>query len=186
MLESPLAALSLAVRTMAKKRPKGEEDEHNRKTHTFSTRQTTMIEFPVIVPITVRWGDMDAFGHVNNTCYFRYFEQARMAYFQQTMSEDPGVMPDGVGPILHTTSCRFRAPVKHPDTLHVGARVRSLEQDRFEMVYRVYSEQLDRIAADGEALIVAYDYANQAKGRMPAEWINAIEALEGRKLLTDG
>jgi len=37
--------------------------------------------FPSVTPIDVAWGDMDAFGHVNNTRYFRYFETARIAYF---------------------------------------------------------------------------------------------------------
>lgn len=163
---------------------KTEEDEHSRTTHSFSTRQTTMLEFPVIVPITVRWGDMDAFGHVNNTCYFRYFEQARIAYFQATISAGESGLPSGIGPILASTECRFRAPVKYPDVLHVGARITELDDDRFTMFYRIYSENLDVIAADGEAVVVAYDYENDRKARVPSEWIELLEELEGRKLKT--
>ena len=43
-------------------------------------------QYPVIVDDIVRWGDMDAFGHVNNTVYFRYFEQARIGYFEQVQA----------------------------------------------------------------------------------------------------
>ena len=43
--------------------------------------------YPVTVEIPVAWGDMDAYGHVNNTMYFRYFETARIAYFYRL--EDP-------------------------------------------------------------------------------------------------
>ena len=40
-------------------------------------------EYPVVLSQDIIWGDMDAFGHVNNTVYFRYFEDARIAYFDQ-------------------------------------------------------------------------------------------------------
>lgn len=167
---------------MAKKRNK--EDEHNRTTHTFNVRQTTLLEFQVVIPITVRWGDMDAFGHVNNTCYFQYFEQARMAYFQATFGA-PANPPSGVGPILHSTSCRFRAPVHHPDTLQVAARVSAINEDRFTMVYRAYSHTLNRVVAEGEAIVVAFDYPGETTARLPAEWVESIEALEGRPISRD-
>ena len=38
-------------------------------------------EYPVVLNQDIIWGDMDAFGHINNTVYFRYFEDARIAYF---------------------------------------------------------------------------------------------------------
>lgn len=139
-------------------------------------------EFPVVIELEVRWGDMDAFQHVNNTQYFRYFEQVRIAYFGRSItggSEDAG-LPRGVGPILHSTSCRFRAPVKYPDTLYIGARVVDVGKDRFSMEFRVVSEQLGRIAADGDAIIVSFDYSTGRKVELPREWIDAIERTERR------
>lgn len=119
--------------------------------------------------IEVAWGDMDAFGHVNNTRYFYYFEIARIAWF-----EHAGVMANGqvgqVGPILASTSCRFKAPVKFPDTLMVEVEVVDVGQDRFSHRYTVHSESLGRVAATGEALIVAYDYGAGAKATLPASW----------------
>ncbi|MHA2239162.1 MAG: acyl-CoA thioesterase, partial [Candidatus Hodarchaeales archaeon] len=43
----------------------------------------TLKEFPVTVQIPVAWGDMDSFGHVNNTKFFKYFETARIKYFEE-------------------------------------------------------------------------------------------------------
>lgn len=37
-------------------------------------------QYPVVVEVPVAWGEMDAYGHVNNIVYFRYFETARIAY----------------------------------------------------------------------------------------------------------
>jgi acyl-CoA thioester hydrolase len=136
-----------------------------------------LADFPVTVTIPVRWGDMDAFGHVNNTVYFRFFEGARIAYFER-MHIHTGV-PSGVGPILHSTSCRFRAPVVFPDTVTVGVRVAELGEDRIRMVHEVHSERLDRIAATGEALVVTFDYQNGRKAPLPETWKQHIAALEG-------
>ncbi|MFT6396198.1 MAG: acyl-CoA thioester hydrolase [Bradymonadia bacterium] len=119
--------------------------------------------------IEVAWGDMDAFGHVNNTRYFSYFEIARIAWFQ-----DVGVMPDGevgeVGPILASTSCRFKVPVKFPDTLTLEVEVFDVGEDRFSHRYTAHSESLGRIAAIGEALVVAYHYKAGAKSMLPTGW----------------
>lgn len=131
--------------------------------------------FPVVIELPVIWGQMDAFQHVNNVVYFRYFESARIAYFERT-----GVVGDpGVGPILAHTSCRFRAPLTYPDTIRVGARVTELGADRFTMEYAVASEKLGRLAATGDGVIVSFDYQAGEKAALPKAWLDAIRALEG-------
>lgn len=136
-----------------------------------------LADFPVTIRIAVRWGDMDALGHVNNTVYFRFFESARIAYFER-MHVHTGT-PSGVGPILHSTSCRFRAPVVFPDTVTVGARVEEVGEDRIRMVHHVHSERLDRVAATGEALVVSYDYQAGRKASLPDLWKEHIASLQG-------
>ena len=133
--------------------------------------------FPVVVHHPISWGDMDAFGHVNNTVYFRHFEHARIAYFEQIAMLE--VMKEtGVGPILSKTSCRFRIPLAYPDTVWIGARVSAVGDDRFTMLYRVVSETLGVVAAEGSGRIVTYDYEAGAKATIPAEIVRAIEAIE--------
>jgi len=66
--------------------------------------------------MTMRWGDMDALGHMNNTVYFRYLEQARISWFD-SLGVDYG---QGEGPILGTISCRFRIPIAYPAELAVS------------------------------------------------------------------
>ena len=136
--------------------------------------------YHVVTQIEVRWGDMDAFAHVNNVQYFAYFEQARIAYFQASGILDQGAAPKGIGPILASTECRFRAPVAYPDTLIVGARVRQLEQDRFTMEYQVVSHALGRVAATGKAVVVSYDYAAGQKCSIPQTWLDTIRELDGQ------
>lgn len=114
--------------------------------------------FPVTVEIPVAWGDMDALGHVNNTVYFRYFETVRIAGFTRLGIGDITAAADGVGPILHSTNCRFRIPLTYPDTVTVGTRIGDIGEDRFVMHYRAVSHEHRAVAAEGDGLIVTYDY----------------------------
>lgn len=133
--------------------------------------------FSVVVDVPVRWGDMDAFGHVNNTVYFQYFESARIAYFETVGFTGEG---GGIGPILHSTNCRFRVPLKYPAQTRVGARVIELNQDRFLHEYRVESGGL--LVADGTGLIVAYDYKNAKKADLPAEVVARVQQRDAVQL----
>jgi acyl-CoA thioester hydrolase len=121
---------------------------------------------------------MDAFQHVNNTVYFRFFESARIAYFERMGVSGAAGASGGVGPILHSTACRFRAPVTYPDTVRVGARVVDVGDDRFRMEYAVVSEALGRVAATGDGLVVTFDYGAGTKVSLPAAWRRGIEAVE--------
>ncbi|MBE0616681.1 MAG: acyl-CoA thioesterase [Proteobacteria bacterium] len=121
---------------------------------------------------------MDAFGHVNNIIYFRYFENARLAYFERIRYRRE-MEETGVGPILALTSCRFRYPLEYPDTVYVGARVATMEAERFVMEYRVVSLQAGVVAAEGEGLVVSYDYRGKKKTPLPELMRARIAALEG-------
>lgn len=133
--------------------------------------------YPVVIEIPVAWGEMDAFQHVNNIVYFRYFESARIAYFERLKMMD-FMNCTGIGPILATTSCRFMIPLTYPDTVLVGAKVTSIEEDRFIMVHRVLSKKYQKIAAEGDGVIVAFNYSENKKAVVPEELKQRILDLE--------
>ncbi len=66
--------------------------------------------FEMSMPI--RWGDMDAFGHVNNTVYFRYMEQVRISWFEQLGMA--GSNADGQGPVIVNASMEFLKQLHYP------------------------------------------------------------------------
>jgi acyl-CoA thioester hydrolase len=134
--------------------------------------------FPIVAIVNVAWGDLDALGHVNNTKVFRYFEDARIAYLDAIGFVGGGRGRSVIGPILHSTMCRFRRPIGFPDTLRVGARVTDVGEDRLTMEHRVVSGQLGEVAAEGAGVIVAFDYAKQAKVALPAAVRTRLAALE--------
>ncbi len=125
-------------------------------------------DYPVVMDIPVAWGEMDSLQHVNNIVYFRYFESVRMAFFDR-IEFWPSTNESGIGPILGSTSCRFKIPLTYPDTVSVGARVPKIEADRFLMEYLVVSHRHQRVAAEGEGMIVAYDYREMRKTGLPEE-----------------
>jgi acyl-CoA thioester hydrolase len=125
-----------------------------------------LADFPVFITTPVHWGEMDAYGHVNNAVYFRYFESARIAFldacgFLETYDTEK------VGAILHSTSCRFRQALRYPDTVQVGARATAIGDDRFTNEYRVVSLQHESVVAEGDGVIVAFDYTRRAKTALP-------------------
>jgi len=141
-----------------------------------STDPALLSDFPVRVTIPVAWGDLDALQHVNNTVYFRWFETARVALFRRVgwLGERRS---DGVGPILARASCVFRKPVGFPDTVEVGIGVTGLAEDRFTVVYRMVSQQLEAVGARVEGRIVCFDYQAGRKAPLPTAVPEALAAL---------
>ncbi len=134
-------------------------------------------EFPVVLETPVAWGEMDALGHVNNIVYFRYFESARMLYFQK-MGFWEYMQETGIGPILGFTSCKFRKPLRYPDRVKVGARTSNILNDRFIMNYAIASENLGGIVAEGEGVIVIYDYRTNLKTPLPDDIRQRLDSVE--------
>jgi acyl-CoA thioester hydrolase len=133
--------------------------------------------FPVVIDIPVAWGEMDALRHVNNIVYFRYFESARIAYFEKLRFWE-FMDQTGVGPILASIQCKFKIPLAYPDTVSVGTRIPSIEQDRFVMEYRTVSHKSQAIAAEGEGVVVSYNYRESKKTPLPEEMKQRILTLE--------
>ena len=134
--------------------------------------------YPVQIEIPVGFGDMDAYGHVNNTRYFRWFEDVRFeAFTRASMTEVQE--RTGLGPILAKTQCIFKAPVTYPDTIRAGVRVTAIDADRFTMEHCLVSVASGAVVAEGDARIVIVDYRNGGKAPIPNEVRTVLESLRG-------
>jgi acyl-CoA thioester hydrolase len=135
--------------------------------------------FPIVAPLPVQWGELDAYGHLNNAVFFRFFESARVLFLDECgflASYDE----NKVGAILHSTSCRFRLPLYYPDTALVGTRASEVLEDRFAMEYRVVSSAQDEVAAEGTGVVVSFDYVARKKVPLPERVREGIAALANR------
>ena len=132
-----------------------------------------LAQFPVIYEQKVAWGDMDAFGHVNNVMYYRYIESARIAYFDRLNVFDQDVVT-----VVASSQCKYLKPVFYPDVLHIGARVEEVRNSAIRMHYILYSTQQQAVVADGEAVIVFVDKLEMKKTSIPEHLRQAIFDLE--------
>ncbi|MCZ2341895.1 MAG: acyl-CoA thioesterase [Bacteroidales bacterium] len=132
--------------------------------------------YPVVVTLDVAWGEMDAFQHVNNVVYFRYFEAARIEFLARVgwleMKESLGI-----GPIVQSTQARFRRPLQYPARIQVGARIIAMESDRVTFAHQIICENQDSPATEGQAVVVCFDYRAGQKVPLPQELRDRIAAL---------
>lgn len=133
--------------------------------------------YKVQIQLPVQWGDLDAFNHVNNVMYFKYFESVRIAYFEEigimkSHSESSGA------PILAETTCRYKMPLNFPDTILVGAKVIENHSHGFLMEYGIYSQQLQKITTIGTGRIVMLNYATHEKIEVDDNLLQTIKDLQ--------
>jgi len=134
-----------------------------------------MNRWPMAIELPVQWGDMDSFQHVNNVTYLRWFESARIAYFEKV-----GVLEEmpAVGPILARQTIDYRFPLAYPDTVRALATATRLGNTSFTMGLRLESKRQGKVAAEGEAVMVMLDYRTGEKVPLSQSIRSRIEALE--------
>lgn len=87
--------------------------------------------------LSVRWGDMDAYRHVNNALYLRYLEEAQVQLLATLGSDMTGV---GTDPMVINVGCTFLRPVTYPDTLTIDCYVADPGRSSFMTYYEIFSE----------------------------------------------
>ncbi len=121
---------------------------------------------------SVRWGDMDMLGHVNNTLYFRYMEQARLEWFYAFAQSDAPYARES-GPLIVNASCSFLQPIVYPAELEVVMFLAEPGRSSIASYYDILRE--GRRVAEGAAKLV---WVTLADGR-PTPLPGAIRALVG-------
>jgi acyl-CoA thioester hydrolase len=122
------------------------------------------------VPMPLRWGDMDAQGHVNNVQYFRYTEQARIEWFDRFAPERHR---EGRGPVVAQTGCRFIRSIVYPATIEVLVYCAVPGRSSFRHRYVIRDiAQPELRYAEGEAVMVWVDHATQKSTPLP-DWVRA-------------
>jgi acyl-CoA thioester hydrolase len=129
------------------------------------------------VRFPLKWGEMDALGHVNNTVYFRFIEEARIAYFAAL--GQPVANAKGVGPILATATCDFRRPIVWPADIVVGTRVAKIGTTSLTLESAIATaDRLGEPAAMASAVVVLLDYDTGKKVPVPEAMRARVAALE--------
>jgi acyl-CoA thioester hydrolase len=107
------------------------------------------------IRMPIRWGDMDAMGHVNNTVYFRYLEQARIAWFE-ALGCPPE--PAGTGPVIINAHCTFLKQLRYPGDIEVTTCVGDFGRSSFQTMHQIRRiDSPDVVAAEGGSKVVWVD-----------------------------
>jgi len=132
--------------------------------------------FKLQIELPVRWGEMDAFQHVNNSVYIKWVEQARVEYLRQNIIGAFNKMT--LGPILSRQDIRYIFPITYPDTVIVGYRVTEIQEDRILCESKIYSKKYQRLSAISYNTIMAYDFNGLRKTDIPVDWVMKIQEVE--------
>ncbi|WP_020652249.1 acyl-CoA thioesterase [Massilia niastensis] len=125
-------------------------------------------KFVHAIRMPIRWGDMDAMGHVNNTNYFRYIESARIAWLEQV-----GGMPDprGEGPVIVHASMSFLKQLTYPGEIEVRTFVAPPGRSSVEVSHEIRlvgpDGQAGALHAEGAAKVVWVNFAAEKSAPLP-------------------
>ncbi|MFO1340590.1 MAG: acyl-CoA thioesterase [Burkholderiaceae bacterium] len=129
------------------------------------------LTYEMVIPM--RWGDMDAMGHVNNTVYFRYFEIVRVQWLHEV-----GGAPDptGQGPVIVNAFCNFLKQLEYPGDLLARHYVANLGRTSFDTFITLErTDQPGVVYAEGGATTVWVDFP-QGKSMPVPGWLRALVA----------
>lgn len=129
--------------------------------------------------LEVRFRDIDAFRHVNNAAFFTYIEQARIRFLCDLLKIEA---VERLPLILAAVQIDFKSPILYGQEVEIGTRVDWIGRTSFSMSHRLTASPQDRLVAEADTILVAYDYETEKPMPVPDAWREAFAAWEGRDL----
>ncbi|UUR08435.1 acyl-CoA thioesterase [Sphingomonas glaciei] len=125
--------------------------------------------------VTLRWADNDAYGHVNNTVYYQWFDSAVNA-----LLVGEGLLDIAAGDpicLVVGTSCDYFAPLSFPGKVEVGLAVTELGRSSVRYRLGVFSKGAEETAAAGSFIHVAVSRAERRPVPWPDQWRKVLERV---------
>ncbi len=138
------------------------------------------VKFKHILPIQIRFNDVDAQGHVNNTIYFTFYDLGKTTYFQDVMAY--GLEAMKVGAVIAHAEVDFLSPLKGHEPVAVQTAVSEVGNKSFQLIQRLINSETKEVKCICSSVMVAFDIATQKAVEIPSEWKEAFCVYEGRDL----
>lgn len=135
----------------------------------------TRAQFKVWQKFTTRWADNDAYGHVNNTVFYQWFDSAVNGWLV-----GQGLLDIQAGnpiALVAETRCSYLAPLEFPQDVDVGLAVAKLGASSVRYSIGVFAQGADIAAAQGEFVHVLVDRMSRRPVDMPADWRSALMSI---------
>lgn len=131
--------------------------------------------YPVWREMTTRWGDNDAYGHVNNTIHYAWFDSAVNAWLIEAGLLDIG-QGDPIGLVVET-GCRYAGPLAYPEPVEIGLGVARLGGSSVTYRLGVFAAGAAEAAAEGHFTHVYVDRAARRPVALPDAWRATLEGI---------
>jgi acyl-CoA thioester hydrolase len=132
--------------------------------------------FRFVYPQEVAFGDLDAFGHVNNAVYLTYLENARIGYMREVLGIES---LEDLLVIVAKVNIDFRSRASLGEVLEIGARVSRIGSKSFDLDHEVRGPDA-RLVAAASTTLVTFDYHGDTTMPVPELWRDRIESFEAR------
>ena len=118
--------------------------------------------------VSVLWGDMDGFGHVNNIIYLKWCETARIELFRKIWKYKVGNMEEilekgGVGPILANFNMDYKYPVKYPDDVKIRTYITHVGTSSLGIGHELFSIEESKLVGKANSVVVMINYVSGEK-----------------------
>lgn len=138
-----------------------------------------MSQFHFYHPLEVRYGDLDPQGHVNNAKFVTFFEQARIQYIRHLGLFKEGQSFMDIGVILADVHIAYKKPLEWGTPVKVGVRTLKIGNKSMTVAQNVVHAETGEVFAEGEVVMVAFDYRAGKSIPIPHEWREAVRKYEG-------
>ncbi|HEX8579964.1 MAG TPA: thioesterase family protein [Allosphingosinicella sp.] len=125
--------------------------------------------------IGTRWADNDAYGHVNNTVYYQWFDTAVNAWLIEAGLLDIAA-GDPIGLVVET-GCRYAAPLSFPEPVEIGLTVEQLGRSSVRYRLGVFAKGGSHAAAEGHFVHVYVGRESRRPVELPEAWRALLETL---------
>ncbi|HWI83419.1 thioesterase family protein [Ramlibacter sp.] len=132
-------------------------------------------EYRVFRPISTRWMDNDAYGHVNNVVYYSWFDTVVNAHLIERGALD--VQHGRTIGLVVETHCNYFAPLEFPQTVEGGLRVASIGTSSVRYEVGLFGQGEAMTAARGHFVHVYVDRATRRPTALPPELLRVLEPL---------
>ena len=137
------------------------------------------IEYHHVMPIQLRWMDADAFGHVNNTMYFQYYDTAKMDYFRKVC---PDLVDQCAIVTVHLEADLMHQVFTREELVNVESAIVRIGNSSFTFQQRLVGAKDGEVKCVGQTIMVLFHVKEEKTVPFTPEWRKIIEDFEGRPL----
>lgn len=140
----------------------------------MSIQENTNTEekFRHILPIQIRFNDVDAIGHINNNIYFSYFDLGKIEYFESLRASYVSWI-DGIIVIAHV-EVDFISPVFYKETIAVDTKIIKVGNKSLTFIQQIRNTLTNEVKCKCTSIVVAYNPKNHSAMAVPQIWKDAI------------